>query len=178
MFDKLEDCLEFGGDESHEEIESIITQLRIRMGSYGIERKNLVNNLFKGILDFTFPNIVKYLFLKCKEDSGIFERVTEEEYNKYRRMSKYKKEQMNAEDPDLVEEEEQINIDSKHINYLLNINAEQNEMMLKQQEKIKVIYENMQGVVDQLMECKMNLFKESKQIEACIENFKNILTPV
>ena len=131
MFDKLEDCLEFGGAESQDEIEEIVNQLRIRLGSYGVERKNLVNNLFKGILDFTFPNIVKYLFLKCKEDSGIFERVTEEEYNKYRRMSKYKKEQVNAGDGGWEEEDELLNIDSKHINYLLNINAEQNDMMLK-----------------------------------------------
>ena len=28
------------------------------------------------------------------------------------------------------------------------------------------------------MECKLKLFKESKNIESCIENFKNILTPV
>ena len=142
MFDKLEDCLEFGGAESQDEIEEIVNQLRIRLGSYGVERKNLVNNLFKGILDFTFPNIVKYLFLKCKENSGIFERVTEEEYNKYRRMSKYKKEQVNNVDVGCDEEEELLNIDSKHFNYLLNINAEQNAMMVKQKERVKVIYES------------------------------------
>jgi len=41
-----------------------------------MERKNMVNNLFKNIIDVSFPNIVKWLFLECDkgpQDGGLFE---------------------------------------------------------------------------------------------------------
>jgi len=59
----------------------------IRTGSYGVERKNLVNNLFKNIIDVSFPNIVKWLFKECDHNQNIFELV---ENKGGRKMSKYK----------------------------------------------------------------------------------------
>ena len=38
--------------------------------------------------------MVKYLFWACEEDAGIFETLDENEYQKFKRMSKYKKEEM------------------------------------------------------------------------------------
>ena len=87
-------CLERGGPQSKIDINTIIAQLRIRSGSYGVERKNLVNNLFKSIIDLSFPNIVKYLFWACDQDTGIFEGLNEEDLLKYKRMSKYKKDEI------------------------------------------------------------------------------------
>jgi len=64
MYDRLQDCIDHGGKK--QEIDDIISQLRMRTGSYGAERKNLVNNLFKNIIDLSFPNIVKWLFIECE----------------------------------------------------------------------------------------------------------------
>ena len=94
LYDRLEDLLEQGGPESKLQIDNIIAQLRIRSGSYGIERKNLVNNLFKSIIDLSFPTMVKYLFWACDLNTGIFEELDEASYLKFKRMSKYKKEEM------------------------------------------------------------------------------------
>lgn len=69
----MEDCLETGGDAAKSEIETIIKSLRMRSGAYGVERKLLLNNLFKSIIDLSFPNLMKYLFWACEEDTGIFE---------------------------------------------------------------------------------------------------------
>jgi hypothetical protein len=99
----LELLLEGGGSKT--EINNIIAQLRIRSGAYGSERKNLVNNLFKSIIDLSFPNIVKYMFWACEHDTGIFEPLNEEDLMKFRRMSKYKKEEIAAQKK--FEEEEQ-----------------------------------------------------------------------
>lgn len=96
LYDRLEDCLEQGGTNCQQEIETIIASLRLRSGAYGVERRNLVNNLFKSIIDLSFPNLVKYLFWACEEDAGIFEPLDEAEYLKYRRMSKYKREEIAA----------------------------------------------------------------------------------
>jgi len=90
LYDRLEECLEIGSAQTKNEIDNIIAQLRIRSGSYGIERKNLVNNLFKSIIDLSFPNIVKYLFWACEETSGIFEKLDPEDYERYKKMSKYR----------------------------------------------------------------------------------------
>ena len=62
-----------------------------------MERKNMVNNLFKSIIDLSFPNIVKWLFLECDKgphDGGIFETLDQDQYNKNKRMSKYKKDEI------------------------------------------------------------------------------------
>jgi hypothetical protein len=55
-----------------------------------------VNNLFKSIIDLSFPNIVKYLFWACDSNTGIFELLNEEDLLKYKRMSKYKKDELAA----------------------------------------------------------------------------------
>jgi hypothetical protein len=68
--------------------------LRVRSGAYGIERKNLINNLFKSIIDLSVPNLIKYLFWAADSSQGIFETLNEADYQKYRRMSKYKREEI------------------------------------------------------------------------------------
>ena len=94
LYDRLELSLEEGGSKA--EINNIIAQLRIRSGSYGTERKNLVNNLFKSIIDLSFPNIVKYMFWASEHSTGIFEPLNIEDLAKYKRMSKYKKDEIAA----------------------------------------------------------------------------------
>jgi|TARA_B110001450_G_C17411124_1_gene395811 hypothetical protein len=59
-----------------------------------VERNNLINNLFKSIIDLSFPNIVKYIFWACEEGTGVFEKLDFKEYNKFKTMSKYKKDEM------------------------------------------------------------------------------------
>lgn len=54
-------------------MENIINALNIRTGSFGIERKNLLNGLFKTIIEVSFPNFVKYLFWGSAENKGIFD---------------------------------------------------------------------------------------------------------
>jgi len=60
LYDRLEQCFNEGRDPS--EMENIINALNIRTGSFGIERKNLINSLFKTIIEASFPSFVKYLF--------------------------------------------------------------------------------------------------------------------
>jgi len=49
-----------------------------------------VNNLFKSIIDLSFPNMVKYLFWACDQKTGIFEELDVQDYERYKKMSKYK----------------------------------------------------------------------------------------
>jgi hypothetical protein len=134
LYDRLEEQLESGGQESPATIDNIIAQLRIRSGAYGIERKNLVNNLFKSIIDLSFPQTVKYLFWACDQDTGIFEHLDSQSYLKYKRMSKYKKEEMqfaeeqydrrDEEVPMVNEEDANAGLNCESINQLLDINVE------------------------------------------------------
>jgi len=54
----------------------------------------LINNLFKSIIDLSFPNIVKYIFWACEQGTGVFEKLDFKEYNRFKTMSKYKKDEM------------------------------------------------------------------------------------
>jgi hypothetical protein len=54
-------------------MDTIIECLKMRTGAYGIQRKQLINNLFKGIVDLSFPNFVKYLFWGSANNKGIFD---------------------------------------------------------------------------------------------------------
>jgi hypothetical protein len=80
-----------GGPQNLFEINNILAQLQLRSGACGIERKNLINTLFKNAIDSAFPTIVKYIFWACEENLGIFEPLSEEDFIKFRRMSKYKR---------------------------------------------------------------------------------------
>lgn len=66
-------------------MENIINVLNFRMGSFGIERKNLINNLFKSIVDVSVPNIVRYLFWGSTMSKGIFAN----DNDKKKKLSKY-----------------------------------------------------------------------------------------
>lgn len=59
-------------------MENIINSLNIRMGSFGIERKNLINNLFKSIVEVSVPNYVRYLFWGSAINKGIFDDYNQE----------------------------------------------------------------------------------------------------
>ena len=59
-------------EPSEQEIKTIIECLRERSGTYGVKRKELINNLFKGIVDLSFPHFVKYLFWGSTNNLGLF----------------------------------------------------------------------------------------------------------
>ena len=71
LYDRLESSIQENHDPT--DMENIINALNIRTGSFGIERKNLVNGLFKTIIEVSFPNFVKYLFWGSQENKGIFD---------------------------------------------------------------------------------------------------------
>lgn len=71
LYDRLEQSINHGGDPS--DMENIINALNIRTGSFGLERKNLLNGLFKTMIEVSFPNFVKYLFWGSQENKGIFD---------------------------------------------------------------------------------------------------------
>ena len=58
----LEQKLDNSEEPSEAEIKQIIGVLRERTGAYGTQRKHLINNLFKAIIELSFPNFLKYLF--------------------------------------------------------------------------------------------------------------------
>jgi hypothetical protein len=62
------------------------------MGSFGVERKRIINNLFKNIIEISVPHFVKYLFWGSISNKGIFDeqnKVTAEQFEKRKKLSKY-----------------------------------------------------------------------------------------
>lgn len=71
LYDRLESSITEHRDPT--DMENIINALNIRTGSFGIERKSMINGLFKTIIEVSFPNFVKYLFWGSSENKGIFD---------------------------------------------------------------------------------------------------------
>ena len=70
LYERLETSI---NQEDESNMDNIINALQIRTGSFGVERKNIVNNLFKSIIEISFPNFVKYLFWGSSFNKGIFD---------------------------------------------------------------------------------------------------------
>lgn len=94
LYERLETCINTGADGT--DMENIINALNIRTGSFGIERKNLVNNLFKSIIEVSFPNFLKFLFWGSAENKGIFDDSMILDAEKRKKLSKYQLEEMRA----------------------------------------------------------------------------------
>ncbi len=94
LYERLENCINQGADGT--DMENIINALNIRTGSFGVERKNLVNNLFKTIIEVSFPNFVKYLFWGSAENKGIFDDASILDAEKKKKLSKYQLEELKA----------------------------------------------------------------------------------
>ena len=77
LYEKLEMMIQDGASKT--EMETTIDCLKMRTGCYGIQRKQLINNLFKGIVDLSFPDFAKYLFSECKNNKGLFAMDLEKE---------------------------------------------------------------------------------------------------
>jgi hypothetical protein len=78
MVEKLERSLAKGA--SKQELLAIIDSLKNRTGTYGVQRKELLNYLFKGIIDLSFPTVVKNLFFGSTHNMGLFEETGEVSY--------------------------------------------------------------------------------------------------
>jgi hypothetical protein len=92
LYERLENCINNKGDAC--EMENIINALNIRTGSFGVDRKNLVNNLFKNIIEVSFPNFVKYLFWGSSQNKGLFDDNNLMDSDKRKKLSKYQIEEM------------------------------------------------------------------------------------
>lgn len=70
MVDRLEQSIAEGASQA--ELLTMIDCLRTRSGVYGKQRKELINYLFKGIIDLSFPHFLKNIFYGCTHNLGLF----------------------------------------------------------------------------------------------------------
>ncbi len=70
LYEKLAQTVENGASQT--EINTIIQCLKSRSGAYGLQRRDLINNLFKGIVELSFPQLFKYLFWGSSNNVGFF----------------------------------------------------------------------------------------------------------
>lgn len=86
QYEKLHYLLE--NHSSFDDIENQIESLNIRHGSFGKERKIMLNSFFKNIIDNILPNYAKYLMHAA-------EHAEEKEEDRVEKLKKYSKYQLN-----------------------------------------------------------------------------------
>jgi hypothetical protein len=113
-------------------VNEIIVNIKDKSGSFGTERNQIVNSLFKRIIETQIPNLVKFIFWSAAENKGIFnnifleEAISEGQLRK-KKLSKYQIEEMRQTD--------QID-DFDEINYELNFSIEQYNIIKREQDYI------------------------------------------
>lgn len=82
-YERLHALLE--NNASYDDIENQIEMLNIRNGSFGKERKIMLNSFFKNIIDNILPNFAKYLMYAAEHH----EETDDEKVEKLKKFSKY-----------------------------------------------------------------------------------------
>lgn len=86
LFEQLRKIVSEGATSN--QITQVIESLKTRSGSFGMQRKDLINSLFKGIVDLSFPSHIKYLFWGSQNDKGLFEDPEEAKQEKSKKAQK------------------------------------------------------------------------------------------
>lgn len=67
-------------NEGSDEIKEVIERLNGQTGAYGARRKELINNLFRSIIELATPGFVEYLFWLIENKGDIFGELPDESY--------------------------------------------------------------------------------------------------
>ena len=131
LYERLSNTMENGA--SQQEICAIIENLRQRSGTYGVQRKDLINNLFKGIVDLSFPQFVKYLFWGSSHNVGLFESIGEVQDDVKQGNQPFQRQdvdQMQFDDMSMQEENEEESFSG-------SIKQDNDEKSLRQRRRVK-----------------------------------------
>mmetsp|Transcript_25800 Transcript_25800/g.25613 ORF Transcript_25800/g.25613 Transcript_25800/m.25613 type:complete len:186 (-) Transcript_25800:320-877(-) len=162
QYEKLLYLLE--NKSSFDDIENQIEALNIRHGSFGKERKIMLNKFFKNIIDNVLPNYAKYL-LHAAEHA---EENTGDKVEKLKKFSKYQLTEL-MENGGLDEWEEILGI--------LNTTAEQRRQIMEMRKALQYARIEFKEMVNELLEMKKKIFKHSGRFEKVMDEFRNILNP-
>lgn len=145
-------------------IKNILDSLNLRHGSFGSERKILLNTLFKNLIENMLPFYAKFLMQVSEET----EEENEDTYEKQKKLSKY---QLNEHmKKDLKPWDELMGI--------LNSTAIQQRKLVEHRENVIKSKKTYAEVVKQLMEIKLKLFQAGANIDKSFEDMKeNVLNP-
>lgn len=89
LYERLENLISQDADFDH--ISSVIESLDFRHGSFGVERKVIVSQLFKNIINQVIPNYAKYLLHASEESTDTLKKLSEQQKLVFRpkKLSKY-----------------------------------------------------------------------------------------
>ncbi|CAI2379527.1 unnamed protein product [Moneuplotes crassus] len=162
QYEKLLYLLE--NKSSFDDIENQIEALNIRHGSFGKERKIMLNKFFKNIIDNVLPNYAKYLIhaaANAEENAG-------EKVEKLKKFSKYQ----------LTELMEKGGLDEwEEILGILNTTAEQRRQIMEMRKALQYSRIEFKEIVNELLEMKKKIFKHSGRFEKVMDEMRNILNP-
>ena len=160
-------------NEEFSSINSILAAIREKSGSFGSERKNIVNDLFRRIIEVQVPSLVKYLFWSAENNKGIFnnkflEEAIKEGSQRKKKYSKYQIEEMRL--------SEQID-EWDEINYELNLSVDQYMILKREQDFVTGQKKKFNNLFDQLLQIKNKLNQENAYLDQTLERMRQVLNP-
>jgi len=69
---RLEENLLEPSNQAAQEIKETVERLNVQTGAYGARRKELINNLFRSIIELSTPSFIEYLFWLIENKGDIF----------------------------------------------------------------------------------------------------------
>jgi len=160
LFERLEKMVDSRADES--EVSLLIDSLRFRFGASGKERIEVVNYMFKQVVEFLVPVHMKYLLWAATQNKDMFntpDSALTALYgpggNTSGDTTEYWAELSNQ----------------------VSLSENQKKNIVKYKKKLLVEKQKFESIVHNLNQVRKNVLKQANSLQSVVDDFRNYLTP-
>jgi len=160
LFERLEKMVDTKAEES--EVSLLIDSLRFRFGASGKERIEVVNYMFKQVVEFLVPVHMKYLLWAATTNKDMF----------------------NTPDPSLGlygPNGAPLSIENTEywaeLSSQVSLSDNQKKNLIKYKKKLLVEKQKFETIVHSLNQVRKNVLKQANSLQSVVDDFRNYLTP-
>jgi hypothetical protein len=161
LFERLEKMVDSRAEES--EVSLLIDSLRFRFGASGKERIEVVNYMFKQVVEFLVPVHMKYLLWAATQNKDMFNTPDSS-------MTAWNGPGGNQTPGDTTEYWAEL---SNHV----SLSENQKKNIVKYKKKLLVEKQKFESIVHSLNQVRKNVLKQANSLQSVVDDFRNYLTP-
>jgi len=159
LFERLEKMVDGKADES--EVSFLIDSLRLRFGASGKERVDVVNYMFKQIVEFLVPVHMKYLLWVATQNKDLFNTPESIQANGFLPPGTQ------------IENTEYWT----ELHSSVNLSESQRKHLLRYKKKLLGEKQKFESLVHNLNSVRKNVLKQANSLQSVVDDFRNYLTP-
>jgi hypothetical protein len=163
LFERLEKMVDSRADES--EVSLLIDSLRFRFGASGKERIEVVNYMFKQVVEFLVPVHMKYLLWAATQNKDMFNTPDSQ-------LTAWNGPGGNQTPGDTTTSEYWAELSNQ-----VSLSESQKKNIVKYKKKLLVEKQKFESIVHSLNQVRKNVLKQANSLQSVVDDFRNYLTP-